>query len=118
MIRQPLGWLGLLGVLGGVLNAFLGLRRNEESRALIGSGAFIAGLMIAGAVGVFPLMLRSTVAPEYSLSAYRTAADGHGLGVALVWWPIALVFAVGYFFFTYRHYSGKVKPAEDTQTPY
>ena len=118
MIRQPLGWLGLFGVLGGVRNAFLGLHRNEESRALIGSGAFIAGLMIAGAVGVFPLMLRSTIAAQYSMSAYVSAADGRGLRLALVWWPIALILAVSYFFFTYRYYRGKVKPAEDTQAPY
>ena len=118
MIRRPLGWLGLLGVLGGVRNAFLGLRRNEESRAVIGSGGFIAGLIIAGAAGLFPLMLRSTVAGQYSLSANAMAADNHGLGIALVWWPIALVLAAGYFYFTYQYYSSKVKPAEEAQAPY
>jgi hypothetical protein len=50
-------------------------------------GLKIAGLMIDGAVGVFPIMLRSTLAPEYSLSAYETAAYGHGLAVGLVWSP-------------------------------
>jgi cytochrome d ubiquinol oxidase subunit II len=74
--------------------------------------------VIAGASGIFPTILRSTISPEYSLSAYQTAADGHGLAIALVWWPIALLFALGYFWFTYRNYSGKVKPTEDTQSPY
>jgi cytochrome d ubiquinol oxidase subunit II len=118
MLRQPLGWLGLICVLVGMLSAFFGLQRNNESRALIGSNLFIAGLMIAGAAGVFPFMLRSTIAPEYSLSAYRTAAQGHGLGIALVWWPIALVLSVGYSLFIYRHYGGRVTVAQDTQAPY
>jgi cytochrome d ubiquinol oxidase subunit II len=118
MVRQPLGWIGLICVGGGLFNVFAGLRRQQESRAFIGSSVFIAGLMIAGAVGVFPFMLRSTLAPQYSISAYRTAADGHGLAIALVWWPIALVFSIGYFWFVFRYYKGKVGAAQDAQTPY
>jgi len=74
--------------------------------------------MISGAAGIFPNILRSTIAPEYSLSAYHTAANGNSLAIALVWWPIALVFSLGYFWFIYRNYSGKVRPAQDMQTPY
>ena len=68
--------------------------------------------------GVFPLMLYSTLAPGNSLSAYQMAAAGHGLAIALVWWPIALILAIVYFAFIYRHYSGKVKLAQDMQRPY
>jgi len=118
MVRKPFGWLGLICVVGGMVRVFLGLRDKRASSALIGSGIFISGLMIAGAAGVFPLMLLSTLAPQYSLSAYHTAAAGHGLAVALVWWPVAFIFAVAYFLFIYRHYRGKVKLVEDTQIPY
>jgi cytochrome bd-type quinol oxidase subunit 2 len=118
MIHQPFCWVGLICVFCGIVGVFTGLRSKRESRALMGSSAFIAGLMIAGAASVFPVMLRSTRAAEYSLSAYQMAAAGHGLAVALVWWPFALVFAVGYFWFIYKHYDGKVKPTEDTQVPY
>jgi cytochrome bd ubiquinol oxidase subunit II len=118
MLHQPFGWLGLLGVGAGCISILEGLKTGRESRALIGSSSFIAGLMIAGAAGVFPYMLRSTIAPEYSLSAYRTASDAHGLAIAIVWWPIALVFALGYFWFIYRNYRGKVRPSQDTQIPY
>jgi cytochrome d ubiquinol oxidase subunit II len=118
MIRQPFGWLGMIGVLLGILAVLIGLQRRQPARALVGSSTFLAGLMIAGAAGVFPQILRSTIAPQYTLSAYRTAADGRGLSLALIWWPIALVFAIGYFLFTYRYYSGKVQPSQDTQRPY
>jgi cytochrome d ubiquinol oxidase subunit II len=118
VLHDPFGWLGLICVLAGVLAVFSGLRSSRESRAIFGSAMFIAGLVIAGAAGVFPFMLYSTLAPQFSLSAYQNAAAGHGLAVALVWWPMALILAVVYFLFIYAHYAGKVKPAQDTQVPY
>jgi cytochrome bd ubiquinol oxidase subunit II len=118
MMHQPFGWFGLICVVGGITGIFTGQRTGRELHALIGSSAFIAGLMIAGAAGVFPVMLHSTLAPEYSLSAYQMAAAGHGLAIALVWWPIAFIFSIGYFLFIYRHYAGKVKPTQDNQNPY
>ncbi|HXB60806.1 MAG TPA: cytochrome d ubiquinol oxidase subunit II [Candidatus Acidoferrales bacterium] len=118
IMHQPFGWLGLVGVFGGLIAVFTGLQPKREKFAFIGSCAFIAGLMIAGAAGAFPIMLYSTLAPENSLSAYQMSASGYGLAVALVWWPIAAIFAAFYFMFIYKHYSSKVKPSEDTQRPY
>ncbi|HEX5400366.1 MAG TPA: cytochrome d ubiquinol oxidase subunit II [Verrucomicrobiae bacterium] len=118
MTPKPAAWLGLAGVIGGAVAIFTGLGGKSELRAVIGSSLFIAGLMIAGAASVFPIMLRSTLAPENSLSAYQNAAAGHGLVIALIWWPIALILAVGYALFIYRYYIGKVKAAEDNQNPY
>lgn len=116
MKHQPIAWLGLILVAGGLLAVFTGLSGQREARAVLGSCAFIIGLMIAGAAAVFPVMLHSTLAPEHSLSAYQNAAGTHGLALALVWWPVALIFSVGYSLFIYKYYVGKVKPLEDTQS--
>jgi cytochrome d ubiquinol oxidase subunit II len=118
MTHKPFAWLGLIGVIGGISAVFTGLQGKRELRAVIGSSLFIAGLMISGAASVFPIMLHSTLAPEYSLSAYKNAAASNGLAVALVWWPVSLILAVAYFLFIYRHYTGKVKPTDNTQQPY
>ena len=118
MKHQLFAWLGLILVSGGLLAVFTGLSGRRETRALLGSCVFIAGLMIAGAAAVFPIMLHSTLGPEHSLSAYQNAAAGKGLAIALVWWPVALIFSVVYSLFIYKHYAGKVKPLEDTQSPY
>jgi cytochrome d ubiquinol oxidase subunit II len=118
MIHQPFGWLGLIAIVGAIPAIFTGLKNGRELSAVIGSGAFITGLMTAGAAGVFPIMLRSTLAPENSLSAYQNAAAGNGLVIALIWWPLSLIFTVIYFTFIYRHYAGKVKPSGDMQNPY
>jgi cytochrome d ubiquinol oxidase subunit II len=118
MTHKPMAWLGLAGIIGGWWAAFTGLQSKRELLAVAGSSAFIAGLMVAGSASVFPIMLRSTLAPEYSLSAFQNAAAGRGLIAALVWWPVSLIFAIGYFLFIYRHYSGKVKTPAETQEPY
>ena len=118
MVHQPFAWLGLACVFSGLRAVSRGLRSTQEFLAVLGSSVFLAGLMIAGAAGVFPIMLHSTLAPDNSLTAYQSAAAGHGLAVALVWWPVALIFSFGYFWFIYRHYRGKLKPSEDTQSPY
>lgn len=114
MINRPLGWLALCGVAAGGLAALVGQWQGRERTAFVGSCALISSLMAAGAVGVFPVMLRSTVAPENSVTAFSGAADVHGLRVVLVWWPLALVLAVGYFAFIYRYYRGKVRIGDDT----
>jgi len=74
--------------------------------------------MIAGATGVFPIMLYSTLDPQNSLSACQNAAAGHSLAIALVWWPLSLIFAIVYFVIICRYCTGKVNPAEDAQRPY
>jgi cytochrome bd ubiquinol oxidase subunit II len=109
ILHQPFGWLGGVCVVAGLINVLLGLKSGQEFRAVVGSIAFVSGLMIAGAAGVFPVMLYSTLGPEYSLSAYQNVATGYGLSIALVWWPIALILSMTYFIVIYRHYTGKVK---------
>jgi hypothetical protein len=36
--------------------------------------------------------------------------------MAIIWWPVAFILAAVYFVYLMRHYSGKVRLAEDTQS--
>jgi cytochrome bd-type quinol oxidase subunit 2 len=65
--------------------------------------------MGAGAAGVFPVMLHSTLAPQDSISAYAAATDPYSLRLALTWWPFAVVLSLGYFWFVFRHYRPRVR---------
>jgi cytochrome d ubiquinol oxidase subunit II len=113
MLHRPLAWLALAGVAGGSLAVFVGQWQRRESTVFAGSCFFISSLVAAGAIGVFPVMLRSTVAPENSVTAYDGAADDHSLRLALAWWPFAVVLTVGYFVAVSRYYRGKVgKPTD------
>jgi cytochrome d ubiquinol oxidase subunit II len=115
MVERPLAWPAIAMVVAGAWALFTGLRGTSERRAFAGSCAVIVGLLAGAAVGVFPVMLHSTLAPEYSMTAYTGAAPSHGLAMALIWWPVAFVLAFTYLIVILREYRGKVRPAEDTQ---
>ena len=89
-----------------------------EFRVFAGSCMIIVGLLAAGAASIFPVILRSTLDPEHSLTVYNSSASPESLAVAIVWWPIALILASCYFVFISRRYRGKVKPSTDTQGYY
>jgi cytochrome d ubiquinol oxidase subunit II len=107
MGARPAAWMALAAVLAGVLLLSSGLRSAGESRALAGSSAIIAGLLASAAAGVFPDMLHSTLAPDYSLTAFAGATTAHGLAVALLWWPVAAALAFAYAALVARLYRDK-----------
>jgi cytochrome d ubiquinol oxidase subunit II len=104
MLAQPLAWLAVAIVVAGAWSIGSGVRAGDARRGLLGSSAVIAGVLAAAAAAVFPVMLHSTKAPEHSLTAYGEATARHGLTLAIVWWPIAFVLAIGYAVIVVRKY--------------
>ena len=49
------------------------------------------------------------------MTAYNGAAPAHGLAMALIWWPVALLLAFTYLIVIMREHRGKVRPTEDPQ---
>jgi cytochrome d ubiquinol oxidase subunit II len=95
-----------------------GLTSGRELRAFVGSNFLIVGLLATGAAAIFPVMLRSTLAPENSLSAYAVASSPSTLRLATFWWPLGFALAVFYFVFISRRYAGKVSVQRNTQGYY
>jgi cytochrome bd ubiquinol oxidase subunit II len=114
-MSNPFLWLGLAVIVVSIITLVSGLMSRRESRAFIGSNFLIVGLLATGAAAIFPVMLRSTLAPENSLSAYAVASSPTTLLRASFWWPIAFGLAVFYFVFISRRYAGKVSVQRDTQ---
>jgi cytochrome bd ubiquinol oxidase subunit II len=114
-LTNPLCWVGVLviGISGSAL-AF-GLRAHREACAFVASNFLIVGLLAVGGAAIFPVMLYSTLRPQYSLTAYAVSANHTALLIASFWWPIGFVLAVGYFIFVSRHYAGKVDVNRDNQ---
>jgi len=106
-ILKPLCWAGLFVIVAAAFTLMSGLRTRRETRAFIGSNGLLAGMLATGAVALFPVMLYSTLAPEYSLSAAEVASSHNALVLASVWGPIGLALAIAYSVFISRHYAGK-----------
>ncbi len=109
----PLAWIGLLVFLLGFGMLFWGQLRGRHLLAFLGSAAFILGLLAATAACVYPVMLKSTLDPAWSLTATNAATSPHGLRTGAKWWLIGFPIAVAYFVFLFRLHRGKVKAATD-----
>jgi len=111
--HAPLAWLGLTLVGLGLGAVFWGQLRGRYLLALLGSGGFMVGLLVASAACLFPVMLRSTLDPAFSLTAHNAATGAHGLRAGLVWWLLGFPLAIGYFLLLFRLHRGKVQAPED-----
>ena len=84
-----------------------GLRGGLE--AFLCSCLFIVGMLTSAAFGTYPYVLPSNADPSLSLTVHNTAAQFYGLQVGLMWFIPGMLLACGYFVYTYRSFSGKVK---------
>jgi cytochrome d ubiquinol oxidase subunit II len=111
--QAPLAWVGLIVFLLGLVAVFYGQLTGKPRLAFVGSGAFMLGLLAATAAAVFPVMLRSTLDPAWSLTAHNASVSEHGLVTGLTWWVIGFPIALGYFVFLYRLHRGRVQAPVD-----
>ncbi len=111
--HAPLAWVAVALFLAGLLLVFSGLKAGRHLMAFLGSGAFILGILAATAACVYPVMLKSTLDPAYSLTAQNALAGTVGLHAALGWWFIAFLLVLAYYTFLFRFHRGKVKAAAE-----
>ena len=101
---------GIIFPLVAIVGIIAMLYCNVKKRDLLSffaSCAFITGLLISSAFGVYPLVLPATD-PAQSLTIQNASASAYGQTVGLIWWSIGIVLAISYFVFTYRLFWGKL----------
>jgi cytochrome d ubiquinol oxidase subunit II len=113
LAHASLAGLSLAFFLFGLATLLWGQLRGRYGVAFLGSAAFILGLLAATAACVFPVMLKSTLDPAWSLTAYNSAVDQHALRAGAKWWFLGFPIAVAYAIFLFRIHRGKVKIASD-----
>ena len=108
MMSRPVAWIAVLLAIAGSIAVVAGQRAERELLSFAGVCAFMAGLLSAAAACVFPVMLHSTFDPAFSMTAHAGAVAGRGLGLAIIWWPVAMALSISYSVFVFRQFSGKV----------
>jgi cytochrome d ubiquinol oxidase subunit II len=89
-------------VLAALATAIVSQMRGEWGRAFAANSVAIAATLATMAAGLYPWVLPARQGRPYGLSVHNAAAGHHGLAVALVWFTLAIVLALGYFVYTYR----------------
>ena len=109
-------WGLLLPMLAAIaLLAMLIFRnKNNDLYAFASSSALIVFMLMTVAFAIYPNLLIATTEPVNSLTIYNTATSKYALRMGLIWFPIGMILALGYTFYMYRSFRGKVKlPDED-----
>ncbi len=110
---HPWGYLFPIIGVAGLAGMFIFNRRPDDKKAFLSSAAFIAGMLVSTAFGLYPVVLPASTDPSLSLTIYNTAAQNYGLSVGIVWWTVGIALAAGYFVFLYRSFRGKVDLSEE-----
>lgn len=106
--QRPLAWPLPLCILASLVVLFAAIRTGRDRRAFLASSAFIASMLAATAVGLYPDLLKSTAGEAYGLTVQNAAGGREGLSVGLMWFVPALALAVAYTAYAYRSVRGKV----------
>ncbi|ASV31714.1 cytochrome d ubiquinol oxidase subunit II [Maribacter cobaltidurans] len=83
--------------------------KKRYSHALVFSSLIMAFLLMLVAFQLYPVLIPSTIDPEYSVTIYNAASSQKSLGIMLTIVLIGAPLLAGYFLFLYKTFNGKVK---------
>lgn len=83
--------------------------KKKYASALIFSSLTMSFLLMLVAFQLYPVLLPSTIHPDYSVTIYNAASSQKSLGIMLTIVLIGAPLLAGYFLFLYKTFHGKVK---------
>jgi cytochrome d ubiquinol oxidase subunit II len=86
--------------------------KGKYVQAFLFSSLTMSLLLILVALELYPVMVMSTINPEYSITIYNAASSEKSLGIMLVLAAIGFPLVVSYTIFVYKTFWGKVKMDE------
>ena len=111
--QHPVGFLVPALVYGSLALMIYAMQRGAEvtaeKLAFVASSLYIVGMLVGAAFALYPVVLPASTDPTRSLTIYNSAAGHHGLSVGFTWWILGAILALGYFFFVFRMFRGKVR---------
>ena len=84
-------------------------RRRKYRSAFLFSSLTVALLLILVAIELYPVVLLSTLDPQYSLTVYNSAASDKSLGIMLGFAAVGIPLVGAYTLFVYRTFAGVVQ---------
>jgi cytochrome d ubiquinol oxidase subunit II len=110
---NPAAYLIPLAALGSLVGSRVFTARHQELQAFLGSGAFLALMLVSVVFGLYPMVLPAAGDPASSLTIYNASGPPYALWVALLWWIPGMILVSVYMTFVYRRMAGKVRLDRD-----
>jgi cytochrome d ubiquinol oxidase subunit II len=107
--HHVIGFLIPVVVFGSLAVMMHAMIKRADKIAFVASALYIVGMLVGAAFALYPVVLPASTDPARNLTIYNTAAGHHGLSVGFAWWILGTILAVGYFFFLFRMFRGKVR---------
>lgn len=101
-------WLFFLILLGSIAYIPLANHAMKAGRTFLGTSIAVGSAFGLAATRLFPRLVPSTTDLNYSLTAYTHSSSDYTLKVMLVIALIGMPLVIGYTFFIYRLFKGKV----------
>jgi len=114
-VARPWGYVFPLLAIVGLVGIRVRGGLHEGLDAFLCSCLFILGMLTSAAFGIYPYVLPSNADPLLGLTVHNSAAPLYGLRVGLMWFIPGMLLTCGYFIYTYRSFSGKLKLDGDGQ---
>lgn len=83
--------------------------KKKYALALLFSSLTVAFLLLLAAFQLYPVLLPSTISPEYNVTIYNAASSQKSLGIMLTIVVIGAPLLALYFLFLYKTFNGKVQ---------
>lgn len=106
---SPILYLIPLSTFLALVNIPYQIHRNREGMAFIFSSLSIALLFVLFGVGMFPVIVRSSIDPAFHVTLYNSSSMATTLKVILITALVGIPLVLAYGIFLYRIFRGKVK---------
>jgi cytochrome d ubiquinol oxidase subunit II len=104
----PIGYIIPLVVFGCIVMMFVFSRKGNDKAAFLSSSAYLTMMLVGVAFALYPIILPASTGEQFNLTIANSVTSAYAMKVALVWWSIGIIIALGYFVYVYRMFKGKV----------
>jgi len=108
LLNNPIFWILFILMLASVIVIPVLLKGQKYFKAFLSSSLLIASMIGLIAVSLFPRLVPSRINLDFSLTIYNASSSQNTLMTMLIIALIGMPIVIGYTFFIYRVFKGKV----------
>ncbi len=114
LLNTPFSWVIVTGLIAATSYIPLAVKQEKYFHSLLASSVMIACMIGTIGLGLFPLLVPSSIDQNYSLTIYNASAGPRTLTTMLVIALISLPLVIGYTIYIHRVFKGKVTLSEES----